>query len=359
MPWSSALINKLPELQTALCAWYAANSRPLPFRQTGDAYSIWISEIMAQQTKIAALLPYYERFIERFPSVWDLANAQEDEVLRVWQGLGYYSRARNLKKAARIVCERYGGQLPHDAELLKQLPGIGEYTAGAIASIAYDQTEPAVDGNAMRVFARLFLIREDVLLPKTRNTVSMLIRELMQGGKPSVISQAVMELGALICLPSSPQCGVCPVSMFCETKSQGKVEEYPFRSAPPQKKTEHRLILMLRSSDGRVLLQRRDQRLLHNLWEFPGFSDDGQLHSQLERWDVGLVKAPEQVVKTKHVFTHLIWQMQGIECVASNTPDIDGVVWANIDNLDEFAIPSAFRAFVQHIQKTGTGKKDE
>lgn len=343
------------EMRDALCKWYTENCRQLPFRQNADAYSIWISEIMAQQTKIAALLPYYQRFMDRFPTVWDLANAPEDEVLRVWQGLGYYSRARNLQKAAKIICEKYGGELPKDTKLLKQLPGIGEYTAGAIASIAYDLEEPAVDGNALRVYARLCLMDEDVLTPTARGIVTNWVKECMRGSKPSVLTQAVMELGALVCLPSSPLCEGCPLQRFCDANQQGKQHTYPVRSAPAEKKTERRIIMLLRTEDGRVMLQRRTQKLLHNLWEFPGFSSTEQMQAQLDEWGITLSEEPKEVLQTRHVFTHLVWDMRSYDCLASNAPEI-GTVWADITRLGEYAIPTAFRAFVQWISKqTGKG----
>ena len=346
------------EFCDALCDWYIQNCRPLLFRQNADAYCIWISEIMAQQTKIAALLPYYERFIRRFPTVWDLANAPEDEVLRVWQGLGYYSRARNLQKAARIICEIYNGELPKSVKLLKELPGIGEYTAGAIASIAYHLREPAVDGNALRVYARLFLMDEDVLTPAARKAAANWLGQCMLFGDPSVLTQAVMELGALICLPSSPKCEACPVRRFCKALRQGKQDEYPVRSAPAEKKTEQRFVLLLFSGEGRVLLQRRKQKLLHNLFEFPGFSSMGQMYEQLDALGVALMGEPEEILKARHVFTHLIWQMQGVYCISGNEPKIDNADWADVARLDEYAIPSAFRAFVQWISnRTGKGMR--
>ncbi len=229
------------------------------------------------------------------------------------------------------------------------MPGIGAYTAGAIASIAYDKHEPAVDGNALRVFARLFAIEENVADPKTKSRVHRIIQSMMLDQRPAILTQAVMELGALICLPASPQCTDCPLKDMCTARRDNTVDELPVRSAPNAKRSEDRLILMLFSPDGSVLLRRRKEKLLHNLWEFPGFMSMESIEKHLAAWGVRFTKEPEIGQQAKHVFTHLIWLMRGVTIRADNRADIDGATWVKADSLDHFAMPAALKAYRQFV----------
>jgi A/G-specific adenine glycosylase len=353
------MLKETRERAQALCRWYEKNARPLPFRQTRDAYRIWVSEIMAQQTRMDALIPYYERFVQRFPTIQALAAASEDEVLGLWQGLGYYARARNLLRAARVVCGEYGGELPKDVKALKKLPGIGAYTAAAIASIAFECPEPAVDGNALRVFARLFAIEDDVRSPQAARAVWALMHEQMRHAKPSVFTQAVMELGALVCLPSAPQCGICPLAAHCEALRTGRVGELPLRAPNPAQRVEARVVMLLFSPSGAVLLRRRTERLLHGLWEFPGFADARAMQAWLCANDIALTDEAREALTARHVFTHIVWEMRAMTAQSANTPAIEGMRWVFPADFDAHAMPSAMRAFREYAARGphGAGPK--
>ena len=335
------------QIAQGLCSWFVANCRTLPFRETKDAYCIWISEIMAQQTRISALIPYYERFIAQFPTVEALANADEDAVLKAWQGLGYYSRARNLHKAARIIVEQYGGRLPADQKALLSLPGIGAYTAGAILSIAYEQCVPAIDGNALRVFSRLEANDADIAKPQTQKYWAAHVAQMMPEGKTSIFTQAVMELGALICLPTSARCGECPVRSLCRALASGQVDRLPVKQPPKPPREEPRILALIHTKD-RVLMRKRTEKLLHNLWEFPGFSDEQSLWAQLQQWNFE-VCAHAVGQKAQHVFSHIVWQMQGVECYVLAAPAPAGYRWVTRAELESLATPTALKVYVKQM----------
>jgi A/G-specific adenine glycosylase len=266
----SAAERRLARARPRLLAWYRENRRDLPWRRTRDPYAIWISEAMLQQTRAAAVIPYYERFLARFPDVESLAGAEPDELLGAWAGLGYYSRARNLQRAARAVVEEHGGRLPASAAALRALPGIGPYTAGALASIAFDQPEPIVDGNVARLLARVLGIREDVRGARGRRRLWEAAARLARGPSPGDLNQALMELGATVCTPRAPRCGACPIGRACAARSSGDPEALPVRSARrAPRAVEAVAALVLRR--GRALAVRRPPcGLLGGLWELPG-----------------------------------------------------------------------------------------
>jgi A/G-specific adenine glycosylase len=254
----------------ALLAWYDANRRDLPWRRTRDPYAIWVSEAMLQQTRALTVIPYYHRFLERFPDVAALASADLEEVYGLWAGLGYYSRARNLRLAAQAVEERFGGELPKEAEALRTLPGIGRYTAGAVASIAFDRPEPVVDGNVERVLARRFGLRSAVKQPATARRIWEEAARLATGERPGDLNQALMELGATVCTPRAPRCELCPWTSRCSARRLGDAERIPARAmkAPPKRIRAVAALLLRR---GRALLVRRPAgALLGGFWELPG-----------------------------------------------------------------------------------------
>jgi A/G-specific adenine glycosylase len=259
-----------PRLRAALLRWYRAHRRDLPWRRTRDPYAIWISEAMLQQTRVETVIPYWERFLARFPTVQALADAPADEVLGAWAGLGYYTRARNLKRAAQEVVDRFGGALPADAEALRSLPGVGRYTAGAVASIAFDRPEPVVDGNAARVLARLHGVREDVARPAVARRLWDEAAALARGRTPGELNQALMELGATLCAPRAPRCGACPVARWCDARRAGDAEGLPVKAARREPlAAEAVAALVLR--DGRALAVRRPAAgLFGGLWDLPG-----------------------------------------------------------------------------------------
>lgn len=253
-------------LRRRLLAFYDARSRDLPWRREADPYRVWVSEVMLQQTRVEAVIPYYERWMRRFPTLEALAEADVDDVLREWQGLGYYARARNLHRAARLVRERYHGQIPGDVEALRRLPGVGEYTAGAIASIAFGIPAPAIDGNVRRVFSRL-LDDPDPAPAELRRVVAALVPE----DRPGDFNQALMELGATVCTPRSPACDRCPVAAVCRARTNGTVAERP-RPKPKKALPEDDVATaVIVSPSGRILVVRRpEEGLLGGMWEFPG-----------------------------------------------------------------------------------------
>jgi A/G-specific adenine glycosylase len=292
----------------------------MPWRETSDPYAIWISEAMLQQTRVETVIPYWERFLSMFPDVHTLATADLDDVLGVWAGLGYYSRARNLQAAARVIDAEHGGELPDDAETLRTLPGIGRYTAGAVASIAFDRPEPVLDGNVKRVLARLLGIREDIGRPAVVERLWREAAALVQGPDPGDLNQALMELGATLCTPKSPRCVACPLASLCDARREGDAEALPIKARKkPPREVEAVVALVLRR--GKALAVRRPRRgLLGGLWDLPGdalMSGEppraGLVRALRER--VGLaVSRPAKVGSVQHVFTHRKLKLHVFRC---------------------------------------------
>jgi len=297
-------------LRRALLAWFRKNRRDLPWRRTRDPYAIWVAETMLQQTRVQTVIPYYERFMARFPSVQMLADAPAEELMLHWAGLGYYSRARNLQAAACQVVNRHGGALPNTARELRALPGIGRYTAGAVASIAFDRREPVVDGNVARLLARLFALREDIRAPAAQKRLWSEAARLASGAQPGALNEALMELGATICRPRAPRCGDCPLRRYCAAHAAGCQATLPVKSRPaPRSKVEAVAALLLRG--GRVLAVRRPPGgLLGGLWELPGGARrrGEPLQAALARnvrEGLGLrIHSAEPLGAVRHEFTH-------------------------------------------------------
>ena len=333
----------------ALLSWYDRCARDLPWRGVHDAYRTWVSEVMLQQTRVETVLSYYNSFLARFPSLSSLADAPESDVLKAWEGLGYYSRARNLWKGAHQVKEEYGGLLPRDpAELLK-ICGIGPYTAGAVASIAFDVPVPAVDGNVIRVFSRLFGIRTDASAPSTRKRIEQLAADLVPPDRPGDHNQALMDLGASVCVPGTPDCSRCPLSSFCDAFRQGDASDLPVLPKARPQKTIPYAVLLVRSGD-RVLMRRRTESMLSGLWCFPMFEGEfspGSLHRHAEK-SLCLILAPlRDAGFARHVFTHRIWQMRlyetDAEASAAAPSDYSFIPVCQIDSLP---LPSAMNTAV-------------
>jgi A/G-specific adenine glycosylase len=302
-------------LRRKLLAWYRAHRRDLPWRRTRDPYAIWISEAMLQQTRALTVIPYWERFLARFPDVETLATADADDVIALWAGLGYYSRARNLHRAAQVMMERHAGQLPDDVGLLRELPGVGRYTAGAVASIAFDKPAPIVDGNVARVLARLLGIATDVRSRDVQERLWSEAEQLARGEDPGALNQALMELGALLCTPRAPRCPDCPWAQHCAALEQGNAEALPVRSrAAPARRIEAVAVFLERHD--RVLAVQRPQRgLLGGLWELPGGElSDGEAPTRAlvralrERVGLG-ISAPEPLGAIEHAFTHRLLRL--------------------------------------------------
>ena len=357
-----------------LLHWYEYNRRILPWREDPTPYHVWVSEIMLQQTRVEAVRGYYDRFLTRLPDIAALAMAEEEELLKLWEGLGYYNRVRNMQKAARILMERYGGEMPPDYEKLRELPGIGDYTAGAISSIAFGLPYPAVDGNVLRVMSRIACNEEDIAKEQTKQKLKEDLISIMpkQSGE---FNQSLMELGATVCLPNGkPLCEQCPVMHLCRAFHAGRETELPVKSGKKARRIERRTVLVI-SYGGRALLHRREKKgLLAGLWEFPNFLMRS-MEAEVEQLQSGLPETLLTVQKTKkakHIFSHVEWHMEGIwitaeaaaeEAVAEErqkrlvetvrklmdmpTGEPEAWVFATPPEMREkYPIPSAFEAFL-------------
>jgi A/G-specific adenine glycosylase len=335
-----------------LLDWYADHRRDLPWRRTRDPYQIWVAEVMLQQTQVATVIPYYERFLARFPTVEALAAAPLDDVLKLWEGLGYYARARNLHAAARRVVAEFDGRLPDTRDELQSLPGIGRYTAGAILSIAYNQDLPAPDGNVRRVLSRLFAIEADLSRGAGRRRVWHLAAELLPPGRAGAFNQALMDLGATICTPSTPRCDSCPVEELCQAHAQGREEAYPVRRArrpPPHYDVTAGVVW--NGAQRFLIAQRPVDGLLGGLWEFPGGKQEpGEsltdcLQRELaEELGIGVsVDAPLVVVQ--HAYTHFRITLHAFHCrLREGEPRALGCAdwrWITLDDVEQFAFSAA------------------
>lgn len=349
-----------------LLEWYQRQKRDLPWRRSRDPYHIWVSEVMLQQTRVETVKPYYERFVAQFPTVERLAEAPEEYVLKAWEGLGYYSRVRNLQTAAREVVERYGGKVPDTKEQFSTLKGVGPYTAGAVMSIAFNRREPAVDGNVMRVLSRFFCIEEDIAKGSTRAMMERLQYELIPEGRASDFNQALMELGALVCTPKSPQCLVCPVMERCAGRIEGKEETLPVKTKAKPPRPERRACVLAVSGDGaRVLLRKRpDSGLLAQMWELPHLEfsaagwpqtmDDAALGDALCGWlggelgelAAGALRPAGPAGTAEHIFSHIRWSLRvhrfAVEPSATEARLPEPYRWVDREGLAACPLPNVF-----------------
>lgn len=336
-----------------IVSWFRENGRILPWRVGKDPYRIWISEIMLQQTRIEAVIPYYHRFLERLPSPAALAACPDDELMKLWEGLGYYSRARNLKKAALTVVEAYGGEMPRSAEELRRLSGIGDYTAGAISSIAFGEPEPAVDGNVLRVVTRYLGDRSDIAQQKTKSHVTALLREIYPTGKAAGdLTEGIMELGERVCIPNGvPLCDVCPLKEDCVAYQKKLTDVIPVKSPKKERKAVEMTVFIL-SKNGKYALRRRpEEGLLAGMWEFfhiPGKKTKAEALAALE--EMGFApRSLRSCGSAKHIFTHLEWHMTGF--FAEVEGENENAVWHSADTiLSSVALPTAFRHFKSKLK---------
>ena len=336
-------------LPGALLPWYEQNCRQLPWRENRDPYRIWVSEIMLQQTRVEAVKGYYARFLVACPDVQSLASASDEQLHKLWEGLGYYSRVRNLKKAAQVIVEEYHGQFPEDYDKILTLPGIGEYTAGAICSIAWDLPTPAVDGNVLRVISRLTDDSTPIDDPKYKKSVRERLAAIYPD-RAGDFTQALMELGATLCGPNrKPQCDLCPCAEFCLGNQRGTAEKLPVKSPKKKRRTEDMTVFVL-CCDGKYALRKRgDTGLLAGLWEFPhcpGRLETTTAISKVEEFGLK-PKEIQKIVEKNHIFTHIEWVMRGVyvEVLGEN----EAFTWLSQEEIQtQAALPTAFRQFIIH-----------
>lgn len=346
--------QRLAAMARPLLSWYEAHARSLPWRDDPRPYRVWISEIMLQQTRVEAVKPYFERFMASLPAVRDLAAVEDDRLMKLWEGLGYYSRARNLKKAAQLIMERHGGQLPDSYEELLALPGIGSYTAGAIASIAFGHSVPAVDGNVLRVISRVLADREDIRQAKVKTRMEKELAQVMPETGASQYNQGLIEVGALVCVPGGePRCAGCPFGSICQTRKLGLWKEIPLRAPLKQRKTQELTVCLIRQGDRVAIRRRPDSGLLASLYELPNCP--GQLTGEEAARAMGLpeeaVAGLEPLSRAKHIFTHVEWQMTGYMIMLKDKALPEGVgdfFFVDCREIrSEYPIPGAFKAYTK------------
>ena len=343
----------MKEIVEPLLSWYLAAARPLPWRKAPKAYTTWVSEIMLQQTRVDTVIPYYERFIRELPDVAALASCPQEKLLKLWEGLGYYSRVRNMKEAAGQVMGIYHGRFPDNYQQLRTLKGIGDYTAGAIASIVFGEAVPAVDGNVLRVTARLTADPSDIMKQAVRRKMADALKKIIPPEAPGAFNQALMELGALICTPSGvPACGACPVSFFCKARQINCQDQFPIHAPKKGRKQEKRTILILQDPAGKIALSKRPSKgLLAGLYEpvnLEGKLSEAEVRALIE--DLGLrllrlIRLPE----SKHIFSHIEWHMNGYRAMVEvpEGAQTGQLVFIRPEEIGQRCpVPSAFNAYM-------------
>ena len=351
---------RLKECAPLLVEWFANNKRDLPWRRRMDAYRVWISEIMLQQTRVEAVKPYYDRFLKELPDVKALAKVPEDRLLKLWEGLGYYNRARNLKEAACQIMEEHGGVFPETYEDIRSLKGIGSYTAGAISSFAYGIPKPAVDGNVLRVVTRITADADDIAKAGTKTKIEAAVEEVIPKDHAGDFNQSLIELGALVCVPNGePKCAECPVSCLCLAHAQGRETEYPVKKKAKGRRIEKRTILIFRDNDKTAIRKRPDTGLLAGMYEFPGREGHLKQAEVIEyAKEAGLMPVRvKRLGSAKHIFSHVEWHMIGYEVVvdelerqmkkSGGEEGETDVIFAELKELEEkYPMPSAFEAYM-------------
>ncbi len=359
------ITNEELEILNRICfpllQWYGTHKRALPWRETTEPYRVWVSEIMLQQTRVEAVKPYFTRFMEVLPNTAALAAAPEEQLLKLWEGLGYYSRARNLQKAAKVIETEYKGIMPNTHDALLRLPGIGAYTAGAIASISFGVPVAAVDGNVMRVISRLLASTEDIGLPQTKKYITELVNRTIPSNHPGDFNQALMELGATVCVPNGiPDCHACPVRPFCRAYRQNLTEELPVKSRKKTRTIERYTIFLFVHDRTVAIRQRIKSGLLAGLWEFPSVPGHMILKEALEQtaaWGLSVCSA-KSAGPFKHIFTHKEWHMEGYLIEVADKIDTQQFVWATKEELiRQYAIPSAFSAYLAAVIESLPGER--
>ena len=347
-------LSVLDEIADPLLAWYDRGRRVLPWREEPTPYHVWVSEIMLQQTRVEAVKPYYDRFMKALPDVQSLAQAEEEELLKLWEGLGYYNRVRNLGKAARMVMEEYGGRMPEDYEALLKLPGIGSYTAGAISSIAYGRAVPAVDGNVLRVISRITGSYEDIMKQSVRKKIESALEQVIPTDAASDFNQGLIELGAIVCVPNGgPKCEQCPVKEYCIAHAENLTAEIPVKKKAKARKIEERTVLIFKDGKQIAIRKRPAKGLLAGLYEFPNLEGKFSMAEVTEySKKIGLMPVRiQELPEAKHIFSHIEWHMTGYEVTVDELEKTneEGFLFIHPEQIKkEYSIPSAFEKYTEY-----------
>jgi A/G-specific adenine glycosylase len=355
--------SSLTSIRKKLTEWYVDNHRRLPWRATRDPYRVWVSEVMLQQTQVATVIPYYTSFVDRYPYVEKLARADLQDVLKAWEGMGYYARARNLHRAALEVCQRHGGRVPDDPQQFRALPGVGEYICAAVQSIAFGAPLAVVDGNVKRVLARLYGIETPSNRPSGHGAFRESAQRLLDTADPGTFNQAVMELGALVCKPSSPSCVECPVRGHCLARRSSRQTELPVREKRPPRPTQHVAVGVVENGRRVLITRRKPDGLLGGLWEFPGGKvGEGESAREACAREIGeetglTVEVGEHVARVSHGYTHLKVELDVFRCrYRGGEVVLDGPVdyrWIGLEEIGSFPIPKASHKILPHLERKG------
>lgn len=379
--WENWTASEVEEFQTDFLMWYQQEKRNLPWRYNQDPYRIWISEIMLQQTRVDTVIDYFYRFMEEFPTIQDLAKAPEDKLLKVWEGLGYYSRARNLQAAAKQIMEEFNGKFPTTVEEIRSLKGIGPYTTGAISSIAFEIPEPAIDGNVMRVVSRLFCIEADIAKAGSRTIFDEAMRKIISQTQPGDFNQAMMDLGSSICTPTSPQCEICPIQQYCQAYRENRQTDFPVKSKKQKPKDVYYVAGVIENQQQEIFLQKRPETgLLANMWLFPleeisaaGFD---QLQEQYDpaAWDLfsssqvaedspdffsdqEIIWQKKVLGEVKHVFSHLRWHILVFYGRSAGPLTIEGH-WVKPNDFPNYVFPKPQQKMLEVFENNLADDKD-
>lgn len=341
---------EINEFKHDLLKWFDENQRQMPWRETKNPYYIWLSEVMLQQTQVNTVRPYYNAFIERFPTIEALSTTNEEDVLKYWEGLGYYSRVRNFHEAVKEVHNKYNGKVPDDPESFQSLKGVGPYTNAAVMSIVHNHPLPAVDGNVLRVWSRLTCNDADIAQPKTKKMFEKELQPFVET-KSGDFNQAMMELGATICTPKKPICILCPVQKHCEAFAEGVVSELPVKKKKIKKKTIDYDVLYITNREGQILIRKRDTKLLNGMWEFPMFEQDTSIDAIEDELDAVITIENEPVIQTKHVFTHMTWNMKVYKAYMQKENIKPSYKWMNKNEKDTLSFSTSMtKIFTQMNQ---------
>ncbi len=349
-------LSVLDEIADPLLKWYDKGRRMLPWREEPTPYHVWVSEIMLQQTRVEAVKPYYDRFMKALPDIQSLAEAEEEKLLKLWEGLGYYNRVRNLNKAAKVLMEKYEGQMPCEYDELVKLPGIGSYTAGAISSIAYGKAVPAVDGNVLRVLARLRADSRDIMQQAVRRQIESELAPVMPAERAGDFNQALMELGAMVCVPNGvPRCEICPWNGLCRAHQLLEETKYPCKTPKKPRTVEEKTVLIIRDENCTALRKRESKGLLAGMYEFPsleGKLSEKQVLNYFKKREMAVIKI-DKLEESKHIFTHKEWHMTGyavrVDELVPKQNDNDWIFVEKHETKEHYPIPSAYAAYMKYF----------